>query len=97
MIPAGIWPTMRERGLTSTCCIWDSKRVGFGSLAVLDSNSSLEVPMAENQKCAHPACNCIVTEHHKYCSEYCHDARETVELSCNCGHPGCAEELTHRG
>jgi hypothetical protein len=53
--------------------------------------------MAENQKCAHPACNCTVPAGQKYCSEYCHDARETVELSCNCGHPGCADELTHRG
>lgn len=47
-------------------------------------------------KCGHPACNCTVKDGHKYCSQYCHDARNTLELSCNCGHPGCAEELTHR-
>jgi hypothetical protein len=29
----------------------------------------------------------------KYCSTYCHDARDTLELACNCGHPGCAGEL----
>ena len=58
--------------------------------------------MAENPKpgasatCAHPACNCPVAHGQKYCSQYCHDARNTMELSCNCGHPGCAEELTHR-
>jgi hypothetical protein len=53
--------------------------------------------MAEDQKCAHPACNCIATKDNKFCSVYCHDAGETVELSCNCGHVGCADELTHRG
>ena len=51
----------------------------------------------EDQKCSHPACNCNVPKGTKYCSQYCHDAAGTLELSCNCGHPGCAEELTHRG
>ena len=50
----------------------------------------------EAKKCEHPACNCTVTDGDKYCSQYCHDARNTLELSCNCGHPGCAEELAHR-
>lgn len=52
--------------------------------------------MAENKKCDHPACNCMAAKDSKYCSTYCHDARHTLELSCNCGHPGCADELTHR-
>ena len=52
--------------------------------------------MEDEMKCAHPACNCETSEDSKYCSEYCHDADDTVELSCNCGHSGCAEELTHR-
>jgi len=52
--------------------------------------------MANTQKCAHPACNCTVANGSKYCSEYCHDAAGTTELACNCGHAGCAEELTHR-
>ena len=51
--------------------------------------------MAETQKCAHPACNCKAASDSKYCSTYCHDARNTIELSCNCGHPGCADELAH--
>ncbi len=51
--------------------------------------------MAENSKCAHPACNCIPADGESFCSPYCHDAGDTVELSCNCGHPGCAEEMTH--
>jgi hypothetical protein len=54
--------------------------------------------MTENKKCAHPACNCMVPKDNKYCSEYCcHDAGTTLELSCNCRHPGCAEEMTHHG
>lgn len=44
------------------------------------------------KKCAHPACNCQVEKGKKYCSDYCHDARRTLELSCNCRHPACAEE-----
>jgi hypothetical protein len=48
--------------------------------------------MAETNKCAHPACNCTVAKGDKYCSTYCHDARDTVELRCNCGHPGCTGE-----
>jgi metallothionein len=49
--------------------------------------------MAENQKCAHPACNCMAAKDSKYCSTYCHDAGNTLELACNCGHPGCSGEL----
>ena len=52
--------------------------------------------MTKDRKCAHPACNCNAPEGSKYCSQYCHDAGASLELSCNCGHPGCAEELTHR-
>lgn len=51
--------------------------------------------MADTQKCAHPACNCTVTGSEKYCSPYCHDAKETTELACSCGHPGCADKMTH--
>jgi len=43
-----------------------------------------------NKKCAHPACNCQVSENQKYCSQYCTDAAATTEISCNCGHAGCA-------
>jgi hypothetical protein len=49
--------------------------------------------MADVTKCAHPACNCMAEEDSKYCSTYCHDAGKSLELACNCGHPGCAEEL----
>jgi hypothetical protein len=43
----------------------------------------------ENDKCAHPACNCMAAADSDYCSTYCEDAKDTTELSCNCGHPGC--------
>ena len=43
----------------------------------------------KTNKCAHPACSCMAREHDKYCSQYCDDASETLEISCNCNHPGC--------
>ena len=43
----------------------------------------------DKKKCAHPGCNCSPPEGEKYCSTYCHDARESLELHCGCGHPGC--------
>jgi hypothetical protein len=49
--------------------------------------------MAENEKCAHPACICKATIDSKYCSQYCHDARKMLEFSCNCRHPGCTEKV----
>jgi hypothetical protein len=45
---------------------------------------------AQKEKCAHPACSCPPEKGSKYCSQYCHDARETLELSCNCSHPACS-------
>jgi hypothetical protein len=40
-------------------------------------------------KCAHPSCNCKATKDSKYCSPYCEAAKDTTEISCNCGHTGC--------
>lgn len=48
----------------------------------------------DTNKCKHPACNCPVDEDSEYCSPYCKDAGDKMELSCNCGHPGC-ELSTH--
>ena len=53
--------------------------------------------MAEIKNCGHPACNCPAPEGEKYCSTYCHDAGKLTELACNCGHPGCAEEMARAG
>ena len=50
--------------------------------------------MTGSKKCAHPACNCTVIDGGKYCSQYCSDAGDTMEISCNCGHAGCAVEST---
>jgi hypothetical protein len=48
--------------------------------------------MADERKgmCAHPACNCRAPEGEKYCSQYCKDAGDTTEISCNCDHEGCS-------
>ena len=44
----------------------------------------------EKGLCAHPSCSCPVPKGEKYCSTYCHDAADTMEISCNCEHAGCA-------
>ena len=46
----------------------------------------------DTNKCAHPACNCTVPKNGqfgKYCSEHCKEARDRIELYCDCKHPGC--------
>jgi hypothetical protein len=50
----------------------------------------------EIKKCAHPACNCQVSDDKKYCSEYCDDAGGITEIACNCGHAGCGVGATER-
>jgi hypothetical protein len=45
-----------------------------------------------DQKCAHPACTCTVSQggkYGKYCSEYCKEKGEQVELTCYCQHKEC--------
>ena len=44
------------------------------------------------EKCAHPACQCMVDkkgEYGKYCSEHCRRAGDVIELRCGCQHPEC--------
>ncbi len=48
--------------------------------------------MTEPKKCAHPACGCVASDHQKYCSQTCQDAKNLTELSCQCDHPGCRGE-----
>ena len=46
----------------------------------------------DTNKCAHPACNCTVPKNGpfgKYCSEHCKEARDIIELRCDCKHPAC--------
>jgi len=45
-----------------------------------------------NDKCAHPACECYPSNEEKYCSPYCHDAGDLVEIACDCGHADCISE-----
>ena len=44
--------------------------------------------MAEQKKCAHPSCSCMVKEG-KFCSQMCEDSAGVTELGCDCAHPGC--------
>jgi len=43
-----------------------------------------------NKECAHSACGCLAGSGGDYCSESCKDAGKLTEISCKCGHPGCA-------
>jgi hypothetical protein len=48
--------------------------------------------MADQKKCAHPACSCMTDK--KYCSTYCEERKDVAEIACECGHAGCAAEIT---
>jgi len=45
-------------------------------------------------KCAHPACNCVIEGDAEYCSSFCRNARESTETNCKCGHADCAAAAT---
>jgi hypothetical protein len=50
--------------------------------------------MSDPNKCAHPACSCIVSKtstYGKYCSEHCKEAADTTELRCECQHLPCRQ------
>jgi len=50
--------------------------------------------MDKLEKCAHPSCDCMVTENGEfgaYCSAHCRDAKSMNELRCECGHPQCGK------
>ena len=44
----------------------------------------------DENKCDHPACNCVVGDDDDYCSEYCENAGDITEIACGCEHPGCS-------
>ena len=48
--------------------------------------------MAKEKKCEHTACQCTVSEHERYCSDYCKDAQKVgdTEIQCDCKHAPCA-------
>jgi hypothetical protein len=43
----------------------------------------------ETKKCAHELCSCVAAEGSKYCSLSCEESKDTTEIACECGHPGC--------
>ncbi len=43
---------------------------------------------SETNKCAHPACRCIIKDA-KYCSQFCTEAANLTEIACQCGHKDC--------
>ena len=46
----------------------------------------------DSEKCAHPACECLVAKggpYGKYCSEHCKHAAQISELRCYCQHVEC--------
>jgi len=48
--------------------------------------------MTTATKCAHPACDCLVTKNGpfgKFCSDHCREAGGISALSCHCHHEGC--------
>ncbi len=48
--------------------------------------------MTAIEKCAHPACRCIVPKngaYGKYCTEHCKEAADETELRCDCQHLAC--------
>ncbi len=47
----------------------------------------------EGKTCDHPGCNCPATGDSDYCSPACETAGSTIEISCSCGHAGCAQSL----
>ena len=47
--------------------------------------------MSELKKCEHPSCSCMTD--HKYCSKFCEDRKDTTEIACTCGHPGCKGDI----
>jgi hypothetical protein len=48
--------------------------------------------MAETktEKCAHPSCVCAAAQDSKFCSAFCEGATDHPDITCNCGHAGCA-------
>jgi len=49
----------------------------------------MDVPLT---KCAHTACDCVLTYGTEYCSASCADASGMAELACQCDHPKCQGE-----
>lgn len=46
-----------------------------------------------DEQCAHPSCVCKRSEDSKFCSTYCEGASDHPDITCNCGHGGCATDV----
>jgi hypothetical protein len=57
----------------------------------LNQRPAKENSMSDPKKCAHASCTCMTTE--KYCSTYCEENKDTIEITCKCGHAGCETEI----
>jgi hypothetical protein len=49
----------------------------------------------DDNKCAHDGCGCRAGGDNEYCSDHCKNAddQDMVEISCDCGHDGCAMSI----
>jgi len=57
----------------------------------MGSSERRDNQMADRKKCAHPACSCMTDQ--KYCSPHCESHKDTTEIACECGHPGCKGDI----
>jgi hypothetical protein len=50
-----------------------------------------EVVMTDKQqeKCAHPSCNCSPAKDSKFCSAFCEGNEGRSDIICGCNHPAC--------
>jgi len=48
--------------------------------------------MADQKKCANPACSCVPANNEKYCSAHCEGLKGSTEVMCTCGHSVCKGE-----
>jgi hypothetical protein len=58
----------------------------------LENINKRNAEMSTTNKCAHPACSCVVPEGKHYCSESCERAKGLTELTCQCQNPECRGE-----
>jgi hypothetical protein len=45
--------------------------------------------MSDPKKCSNPACSCVPQKGEDFCSTHCESTKGSIEIMCECGHPGC--------
>jgi hypothetical protein len=43
----------------------------------------------QQEKCAHPSCNCSAVKDSKFCSTVCEGNEGRADIICGCNHPAC--------